>query len=358
MVLDFIVAFCIAFSISLLLTPAVIKFAKHFKFMDKPNQRNVHITPIPRLGGVSIIVGAAIGFIYLSPQSDYISHIIAGALVIIVTGIVDDKYSLDAKIKLVLQLVAATIVVSSGLIIQSIHFPYIGDIQLGVFSYAITIIWIVAITNAINLIDGLDGLAGGVAIIALTTIVIMGIIDPANHAVVIGMSVILIGSTLAFLLFNFHPAMIFMGDTGALFLGYCIAIISILGLFKSVTLFSFVIPVIILAVPIFDTVFAIIRRILNQQKISTPDKGHLHHCLLEMGYSHRQTVFIVYGYSCFFGICAILFTNTALWTSLVFIVVMLLMIELYAEFIGLIGQRKPVTNAIKRMYTLREGLRK
>ncbi|WP_051556388.1 glycosyltransferase family 4 protein [Alkalihalobacterium bogoriense] len=349
------IAFLISLVASIFSIPLIIKLAKRFEIVDKPNKRNVHNTPVPSLGGLAIIAGTAAGLLYLNLENQYLYPVIIGAIIIILTGILDDKYNVSAKLKFPLQLVAASVVVTSGIMINSIDLPFVGGVELGIFSYIISVLWIVGVTNSINLIDGLDGLAGGVAVIAISSIVVMAIIDPGNHLFIISLSVLLIGSTLGFLLFNFHPAKIFMGDTGALFLGYSIAVISILGLFKSVTVFSLLIPIIILAVPIFDTVFAIIRRTLNKQKIYMADKGHLHHCLLSMGYSHRKTVLIVYGFSFFFGLCAILFTNTTLWASLLLLTVLLVVVEVYAEFIGLMGQeRQPLINAMKRIFLSEE----
>lgn len=179
-----------------------------------------------------------------------------------------------------------------GLEVEFINLPFFTDtLQFGIFSIPITILWIVAIINAINLIDGLDGLAGGVSTIALVTIATMALIKGDLFVAMVALTVI--GSTLGFLKYNFHPAKIFMGDTGALFLGYIIAVLSLLG-FKNVTMISLIVPIIILGVPISDTFFAIIRRIVNKQPISVADKSHLHHCLLDLGFTHKQTVLLIY----------------------------------------------------------------
>ncbi|WP_066158219.1 glycosyltransferase family 4 protein [Halalkalibacter krulwichiae] len=345
----YLIAFFVSLLVSATTMPLVIKLANTYGFVDHKNNRKIHKETMPRLGGISIIVGTMAGLLIIRPESDHLMGVAFGALVIIVTGILDDKYSLGAKTKFAAQLIAAIAVVASGLNIPFITLPFMGQFEFGIFSYVITVIWIVGITNSINLIDGLDGLAGGVATIAISTILIMALLDSFAHVLTIALSVVLIGSTLGFLFFNFHPAKIFMGDAGSLFLGYSIAIISILGLFKSVTFVSLVVPIIILAVPISDTVFAMVRRILNKQGIMSPDKGHLHHCLLAMGYSHRETVLIVYGFSIFFGALAIIFTNATLWASLILLVVLLMVIQLYAEFIGLFGKsRRPIIDAVKR----------
>ncbi|MBP3950062.1 undecaprenyl/decaprenyl-phosphate alpha-N-acetylglucosaminyl 1-phosphate transferase [Bacillus sp. YZJH907-2] len=353
----YILAFFVAFTVSLLSTPLVIKFAKAIGAVDQPDYRKVHKQVMPRMGGIAIIIGTIAGFLIVPVESPYITSIIVGAGIIVIVGLLDDLYTLSAKYKLIGQLLAAGIVVMSGLRIELINLPFDVQIQLGfVLSAILTVLWIVAITNAINLIDGLDGLAAGVSTIALASILAMAILD--GQYLVVPIAIILIGSILGFLPFNFNPAKIFMGDTGALFLGYAIAVISVMGLFKSVTVFSLVIPIIILAIPIFDTIFAIVRRILNKKKISEPDKSHLHHCLLEMGFSHRKTVLIIYVVNIFFGVSAIVFSNAALWGSVIIIAVLLLLIELSAELIGLIGnRRKPLINMFRR-FVLKRPVRK
>lgn len=344
---DFIVAFIIAFAVSIVATPLVIKFAQRFGFVDVPNSRKVHKSLMPRIGGVAIVIGATAGLGYIHRLIYDIWPIMLGGVVILIIGLFDDKYSLSPKVKLAGQLLAACIVVFFGFDIDFISIPFVPEkIVLGPFSYVIAIIWIVGITNAINLIDGLDGLASGVFIIAMATIMYMAILN--GQYLVVGLTAILIGSTFGFLFFNFHPAKIFLGDTGSLFLGYCISTISMLGLFKSVTIFSLVIPVIILAIPILDTFFAIVRRLINKKKIFAPDKSHLHHRFLEMGFSHKETVLIIYAIGIFFGICAIIFSQSTLWGALIIMALLLIFIQVTAEVIGLIG-KKPFLNTFKRL---------
>lgn len=344
---DFIIAFVISLAVALISTPFVKKMAIKYKFVDKPDHRKVHKGLMPRLGGLSIVLGTIAGLIYLAPSLPTLIPIGIGALIILGIGILDDKLTLSAKTKFIGQLVAAGIVVFYGLEIEFITLPFSDRIELGPFGYIFSILWIVGVTNAINLIDGLDGLAGGVSVIAMGSIMAMAIIN--GQFLVVALCVILIGSTLGFLVFNFYPAKIFMGDTGALFLGYSIAIISMLGLFKSVTIFSLIIPVIILGIPIFDTFFAIMRRLLNKQKISAPDKSHLHHCLIGMGFSHRATVLIIYAIGIMFGVSAILFSNSTLWGSLIIMGLMFIVIQVTAELIGLIGKHKPLINTFRKI---------
>jgi UDP-GlcNAc:undecaprenyl-phosphate GlcNAc-1-phosphate transferase len=344
--LDFIIAFIIALAVTIITTPLVKKFAIKYGFVDQPEKRKVHKSVMPRLGGLAIVIGSGAGLLYLQPPTSYLFPIMIGGLIIIITGVLDDKYALSAKTKLLGQIAAACVVVFSGIDINFITLPFSERMELGFIGYIIAILWIVGITNAINLIDGLDGLASGVSAIALGSILTMAVIN--NHVLVIALTVILLGSTLGFLFYNFHPAKIFMGDTGALFLGYCISVISILGLYKSVTLFSLVIPIIILGIPIFDTMFAIIRRVVNKQSISAPDKHHLHHCLLSMGFSHRTTVLIIYGIGIIFGVSAIVFSTATLWGSLIIMGMLFILVQLTAELVGLIGKHKPLLTAIRK----------
>lgn len=320
---------------SIVITPIVKKLAFKIGATDKPNQRKVHQKIMPRLGGLAIYLSFIIGFLILRPEDPYALPIILGSVIIIITGILDDMIELSAKIKLFGQMAAALVVVVwGGVHVEFINLPFGGQVEFGYLSIPLTIIWIVGVTNAINLIDGLDGLAAGVSSIALITIAGMAVI--MGDGFVVAVASIVLASTLGFLIYNFHPAKIFMGDTGALFLGYIISVLSLLG-FKNVTLISFIVPVIILGVPISDTFFAIIRRIVNKKPLSAPDKSHLHHCLLRLGYTHRQTVLIIYAMAAFFGLTAVIFSQAKIWGSFVVIAVLLLMIEVFAEKIGLMG---------------------
>ncbi|AIM16237.1 MULTISPECIES: glycosyltransferase family 4 protein [Neobacillus] len=326
----------LCFISSILLTPLVKKLAFKIGATDKPNQRKVHQKIMPRLGGLAIYLSFIIGFLILQPEGPYALPIILGSLIIVFTGILDDIYELSAKIKFIAQIIAAAIVVVwGGVHVEFINLPFGGQITFGYLSIPLTIIWIVGITNAINLIDGLDGLAAGVSSIALITISGMAII--MGDGFVTAMASLVLASTLGFLIYNFHPAKIFMGDTGALFLGFMISVLSLLG-FKNVTLISFIVPIIILGVPISDTFFAIIRRIVNKKPLSAPDKSHLHHCLLRLGFTHRQTVLIIYAMAAFFGLMAIIFSQAKLLGGFFLILVLLILIELIAEAIGLVSK--------------------
>ncbi|WP_370223765.1 glycosyltransferase family 4 protein [Cytobacillus sp.] len=324
----------ICFAASIIITPLVKKLAIKIGAVDKPNQRKVHQKIMPRLGGLAIYLSFIIGLLILRPGGEYFLPILIGSIIIIITGVLDDMIELSAKVKLLGQLAAALVVVLGGVNVDYINIPFIGELNFGPLSIPLTIIWIVGITNAINLIDGLDGLAAGVSSIALITISGMAILK--GDMFVVSMGLIVLGSTLGFLIYNFHPAKIFMGDTGALYLGYMIAVLSLLG-FKNVTMISLIIPVIILGVPISDTFFAIIRRIVNKQPLSAPDKSHLHHCLLRLGFSHRQTVLLIYALAAMFGLAAVILTQATVWGALLVIAILILAIELIVEKIGLVN---------------------
>lgn len=338
----------VAFVASILLTPIVKRFAIRIGAVDKPNYRKVHAKIMPRLGGLAIFLSFMIGFLIMRPADDAAWAIIVGALIIVATGIVDDMYEITAKAKFAGQILAALIVVFwGGLEIPFINLPFGGAIDFGYLNIPLTILWIVGITNAINLIDGLDGLAAGVSTIALVTLTGMAFIK--GDVFVIVTASILAVSTLGFLIYNFHPAKIFMGDTGALFLGFMISVLALSG-FKNVTFISLVIPIIILGVPVSDTFFAIVRRIREKQPLSAPDKSHLHHCLLRAGFSHRQTVLIIYGIAALFGLAAIIFSYATIWGALLLITVMLIAIELFVEVVGLAGKNyRPLLNLVRML---------
>lgn len=344
------VSLVVAFVASILLTPLVKKLAFRIGAVDAPNYRKVHARIMPRLGGLAIYFAFLIGYIFLKVttgfETEYGTAILIAATIIVITGVVDDMREISAKAKLLGQFIAALIVVFvGGIQIDFINLPFGGTIDFGLLGIPLTILWIVAITNAINLIDGLDGLAAGVSTIACITLAVMAMI--MGNGFVIAMASILAAASIGFLFFNFHPAKIFMGDTGALFLGFMISVIALLG-FKNVTIISFIIPIIMLGVPISDTFFAIVRRLRTGKKWSDPDKSHLHHCLLNKGFTHRQTVLLIYGIAAMFGLAAIIFSMAKVWGAIMLIAVILIAIELLVEIIGLAGKNySPLLNLMK-----------
>jgi UDP-GlcNAc:undecaprenyl-phosphate/decaprenyl-phosphate GlcNAc-1-phosphate transferase len=345
---QFIVSSIVALLTVIIITPFVIKFAIWIKATDRPNGRKVHKKVMPRLGGLAIIIGVATGYLSSGLSFENITSITIGALLIILLGLFDDIFMLTAKFKLIVQIAAATIVASSGLTIELINIPFAGLFEIGWLSFPLTVLWIVMVTNAINLIDGLDGLAAGSSAIIVFTIGVLAYFNGKN--MIFFFSLIILSSVLGFLVYNFHPAKIFMGDIGALFLGYCISILSLLGLYKSITLFSIVVPILLLGVPIFDTAFAVLRRIVNHRSITAPDNGHLHHRLLFLGLSHRNTVLVIYAMNAAFSCIAITFSRTTFWGAIILTVTILFCLELLAEVIGLVHEKyTPILSVINRL---------
>ncbi|WP_040204215.1 glycosyltransferase family 4 protein [Neobacillus jeddahensis] len=354
----FYLTLVICFFSAIILTPLVKKLAFKIGATDKPNQRKVHQKIMPRLGGLAIYISFLIGIAIIqpnvksllpimNPNENLHMAIIIGSIIIILTGILDDTKEISPKLKLFGQILASFVVVFIGdLRVEFINLPFGGgQLNFGFLSIPITMFWIIGITNAINLIDGLDGLAAGVSTIALFAIAGMAFLMGNPYVMILAL--ITAVSSLGFLIYNFHPAKIFMGDTGALFLGYLISVLSLLG-FKNVTFISLVIPIIILGVPISDTFFAIIRRLVNKQPLSAPDKSHLHHCLLRLGFSHKQAVLLIYAMSAVFGLVAFIFSQSTVWGSLIVILVLLFTIEVIVEKIGLVrDDYKPLLKFMK-----------
>ncbi|WP_226682042.1 glycosyltransferase family 4 protein [Sutcliffiella horikoshii] len=347
--INLLITFIASFVTVLFVTPLIIKLAHKIGATDKPNKRKVHQKIMPRLGGLAIFIGVIVGYMVSGLYDERIYGIIVGAIIIVIIGVLDDMYELKARTKLLGQFLVAGVVVYTGLKIEFLTIPFVVErFDLGWMAIPITIIWIIGITNAINLIDGLDGLAAGISSIAIATLAVMAGI--AGKELILTLCLVILASTIGFLFFNFHPAKIFMGDTGALFLGYCIAVLSLLGLYKSVTLFSFLIPIIILGVPVFDTAFAIIRRILNKQPISAPDKSHLHHRLLAKGISHRNTVLLIYAFGIFFSICAVLLTTATFFGAILIFAALIVITQFIAELVGIINAKyKPVMDFYKKV---------
>jgi len=354
------IGFAAACLIALLMTPLVKKFAFWVGAVDAPNHRKVHTRIMPRLGGLAIFIAFVGAFFIIAPAIDSLNSEVAlgllvGGAIIVLVGALDDRFDLSPKVKLLGQVIAACVVVYSGVVIDLVNVPF-GDttISLTWLAVPLTIFWIVGVTNAINLIDGLDGLSAGVSGIATTTILILALM--MGNITVVLLSVILLGSIAGFLFYNFHPAKIFMGDSGALFLGFSLATLSILG-FKQATVLSLLVPIMILGVPLSDTFFAILRRWVNNLPISKPDKSHLHHCLLQLGFSHRLTVLIIYGVASIFGVSAVLLSymseQEAIWGMVLLIVILIAVLVLGAEAIGIISQtKKPVLRFLQKVKVL------
>ena len=293
--------------IAALSIPIAKKIAIHVNALDIPNERKVHKKNMPRLGGLGIFFAFLVGYMFFAPNTIKMNSILIGSFIIVLTGIIDDIKPLDAKDKLIGQLLSAAVIAFYGEILLDNITAFGLNINFGYFAYPITIVFIVACMNIINLIDGLDGLAGGIASIFFMTIVIICFFQARTTGLEFTLALIMLGSTLGFLIHNFYPAKIFAGDSGSLFLGFIIAVISLLG-FKGTVLTSVFVPIMILGVPILATFFAIVRRLLKYKKITDADKLHLHHQLLGMKFSHRNTVLIIYGVNILFAMASIFYT--------------------------------------------------
>ncbi len=287
------------------LIPFIKKIAEHIGAMDVPNARKVHKKPMPRLGGLGIYLGFLLGYMIFGTPSAIMNSVLIGSFIIVITGVMDDIKPLKANVKFVGQVAAAFIVVFYGhLYMQEISaFGFTFD--FGILARPISIFFILGCINCINLIDGLDGLASGISGIYFLTIGIIAAIQ-GKLGLDCVLTFVMLGSTLGFLVHNFYPASIFMGDSGSMFLGFIIAVIALLG-FKNVTMTSLIIPLLILAIPILDTLFAIIRRVLKGESISSPDKFHIHHQFLNRNFSQRTTVLIIYLIDILFAFASIVY---------------------------------------------------
>ncbi len=308
-----LIAFVVSGIIAFAMTPLVKRFARVIGAIDVPkDNRRMHKKPIPRLGGLAIYLGFMISVFLFADINAEFTGILIGATIIVILGIIDDCRPLSAKLKFIIQIVAAAVPVAFGLSIEFFTNPNIFSdtlyIDLGFFSIPITILWIVGITNSVNLIDGLDGLAVGVSSISSFTLLAIALLVGEPYVAVIVAA--LTGACIGFMPYNLNPATIFMGDTGATFLGYILATVSILGLFKFYAIVSFAIPFLILGLPIFDTAFAIIRRVLSGRSPMSPDRGHVHHRLIDMGFNQKQAVAILYTISGVLGLSAVVLTTS------------------------------------------------
>ncbi len=346
-------AFAVALIVSLVVMPFVILLAKKTGAMDAPNARKVHKKPVPRIGGLGIYAGFMAAIIFVAIKfglndemiKETVGLIVSGTL-IVALGLVDDYKNLPAKIKLLGQICAAGVLV----LIFDVRIDFITD-PFGEYIYfdnfpipyiapylaiPITMFWLVGLTNTVNLIDGLDGLAAGVASIASFTILLVAL--EQNFILVAVLTAALAGAAVGFLKYNFHPAKIFMGDTGSMFLGFMLAGISVTGAVKSVATIALIVPIFALGLPILDTTFAIVRRLRGGVPIFKPDKGHLHHRLLSVGFTQRQAVLLMYVISALFGLSAIALTAVS---SQIAVIILLVVIAAIIYGVKKLGIARP-----------------
>lgn len=321
-------AFLIALIVTCVSTPFIKILAEHIGAIDVPKDgRRMHVTPVARLGGLAIFIGFCISVLINYQEMDLqFVGILGGALILVVLGIFDDIYDLNPWIKLLVQTIAAVVPVACGIVVTYMtNFTFIGSnqyIHFGILSAPITIIWIVGMINAVNWIDGLDGLAAGVSCIASLSMFLIAVMigDPSVALILITVA----GACLGFLPFNLNPAKIFMGDTGSMFLGYILAVMSVQGLFKFYAIVSFAVPFLVLGLPLFDSVFTIIRRLHSGKSPFYADRGHVHHRLIDMGLNQKQAVTVLYAVSIAMGITAVVLTTSGEIRALLFVITLVL----------------------------------
>ena len=347
------IAFLLAFIVSFMATPYTIKIAHKIGAVDVPkDKRRMHKRAMPKFGGPAVILGFIVSMIYLIiimtiegsldlfTEQEYgkkLLGVLLGIGAITITGIFDDTKTLKPWQKLIGQVIAATIVVIFGIKIEHLNIPFLYKVGLSdVFSTILTILWIIGVTNAINLIDGLDGLSSGISLISCISLLIIFLMNGSPMIATIIVTAVS-GALVGFLPYNFSPAKTFIGDTGSNFLGFMLAVVSILGVAKTYTMAVIVLPVIVLGLPIFDVMFAIIRRIAKGKSIKAvfkPDKGHLHHKLVEKGFSQKQAVLILYGLSASLGMFAIILFDSGIWKALSFLLMIIASVAIgYRNFL-------------------------
>lgn len=349
---DIAIAFLLAFITTFVVTPHTMRLAKKVGAIDIPNDRRVNKKPMPRLGGLAVISGFFVSTIYLlistsiegkinlfGEETYYVKFIgyVVGIIILGITCYIDDVKGIPSWIKLITQIIAAIIVVACGIRIENISIPFTeGKLVIsGIASYVITICWILGITNAINLIDGLDGLSSGVTLISCLSLLMVFALNESPLIAIILVTA-LAGALVGFLPFNFSPAKTFIGDTGSNFMGFSLAIISILGVAKTYTALVLIAPIIILGMPIFDTIFAIFRRMIKGKSLKAvfkPDKGHLHHKLMAKGYTQRQAVLIMYGITAILGMFAVILLESGIWKAISFALLVVAIVAIgYRDF--------------------------
>ena len=349
MVINMVIAFLIAVFAGVVFTPITIKLAQKMKIMDIPNDaRKIQAKPMPRIGGLAFIMAFLLSclFVFLTTQLGSDINLLGffiGTGIIAATGFLDDAFELKPWMKLLGQSLAAVCVILSGARIFYVNIPFLTLYGLNdIVSIIITFCWIIGVTNAFNLIDGLDGLATGVSAISTLSMLVIFILNGATPSVYI-LTAALLGGLIGFLPYNFNPAKTFMGDSGSNFLGFTLATIAMLGMAKTYALMSIVLPVIILGLPIFDTVFAIVRRLINHKPIMQADRGHLHHKLMDAGLTQRQVVFILYTVTAILGIYAVVVVESNIWKAIALLLIL--------AVLSVIGSREIADKKKKNMDT-------
>ncbi len=341
-----ILSLILAFGVALTVTPWVRKRAFAWGAVDYPNQRKVHSGVMPRLGGLAVYLAFVPAVLLARPLNNGTQGLLLGITLVTLLGIIDDTRGLSPLLKLAGQIAAALAVIPFGIKVQFITSPFNADhiLYFGVLSVPVTVFWLVAVTNAINLVDGLDGLAAGISGIAALTMAAVAWTQFNVHGLqeqsgAILLPLILAASILGFLKHNYHPATIFLGDSGSMMLGFCLGAISVMGLTKSATAISVILPLVILGIPLLDTTFAILRRYHKHRPIFQPDREHLHHQLMALGLTHAQAVLVIYCVSLVMGISAVVLNLVSTDQAAVLLVILSTVVLVGANKIGVLGTR-------------------
>jgi UDP-GlcNAc:undecaprenyl-phosphate/decaprenyl-phosphate GlcNAc-1-phosphate transferase len=336
--IELIILTGLSFLVTYILVPLNIKLTHKWNLVDAPHDRGVHESAVPVGGGLAFAVTAIIfqivlSFYFIDYTTRLFGLIISGTLIMIL-GLLDDKKKFTAKYKLLFQILIVVFIYFTGFKIEILTNPFGDPINLGLLSFPITMIWFLLIINAFNLIDGMDGLATGISIIA--ALVLFAVALKHSNILVAALSLILIGSCSAFLRFNFYPARIFMGDTGSMFLGLNLAAVSVIGIgdFKGITAMTLIIPIIVLIIPIADTLLTILRRIKGRKHIFQADKEHLHHKMMNLGFSQKNIALISYFITLLFGLIAFGFSFTS--HKILFVLLLVLLIIIFFLLYSLI----------------------
>ena len=337
-------AVAIAVGMGLALTPVVRRWAFKCGAVDRPNHRKVHRRTMPRMGGMAIYLSFLAAVLLTREITPQVAGLLAGGSLILLFGILDDTRGLSPRIKLAGQVAAALAVIPFGIKVEFLTNPFGGEmIDLGLLAIPMTVLWLVSVTNAVNLIDGLDGLAGGISSIAALTLAAVVWIDISDNGAspgqwdAVALALILTAAVIGFLRYNFYPARIFLGDSGSMFLGFSVAVLAVMGLAKGATFISVVVPMVVLGIPILDTFFAIVRRWSGRRPIFSPDKEHLHHRLMDLGLSHRQTVLSIYAVNLVLGLSAIVMTLSTPRQAVLLLLLLSTLVLLLANKIGVTG---------------------
>ena len=350
-ILETIKIVCVTFVFTALIMPLMKKIAYHIGAIDQPrsdeNHRHIHKKAVPKLGGVGIFLGFLFGYILFGENSIQMNSILIASFIIILTGIIVDIKPIRASHKFLGQTIAAAIIAFYGHILLNNVTAFGFNFDFGIWSYPLTILFIVACTNVINLIDGLDGLSGGISAIFYLTIGIIGFFQGRSGTLVLLLTFIMLGATLGFLLHNFYPAKIFAGDC-SMFMGFTISIISLLE-FKGTALTSLFVPLMIIAIPMLDTFCAIIRRLLRHQTPFSPDREHIHHQLLGMHFSQRTTVLIIYAINILFAIASIFYSLKDKYVGQIIYVIIFILVVWFVLHTSIISEKIPEkTDALKK----------